>query len=115
MEISDPGMVFMHFNKANENIDVERICLDAYELMKKVNPADLVFESKIQFLPEYDIYSSPYYNENKVIQLLREQTELEFWTGKKGLPILVSVALTSAFAAFGLNILKHFIFSIDLR
>lgn len=52
MKISDQGMIFMHFNKANENIDVERICLDAYELMKKVNPADLACHSKIQFLTE---------------------------------------------------------------
>jgi hypothetical protein len=108
-------MVFMHFNHANENIDVEQMCFDAYSLMKTVQPNELVQLSKTKFLDEYVIYSSPYYNENKVSLLLREPTELEFWTGKKGIPILLSVAVASAFTAFGLNYLKHFIFSIDLR
>ena len=48
----DPGMVFMHFNKVNKNIDIEKICCDAYSLMKTVQPNELLQLSKNKFLDE---------------------------------------------------------------
>ena len=60
-----------------DDINVDWLCKEAFELMIRISPEELVLKHKNEFLNEYFLYSSPVFQTQMISKLIQRKKQEE--------------------------------------